>query len=103
MTPCITAVAPALEALGGWKTLDDARAAIRRIVGAYAQISVGLDSLQDRDDLYDLGMTSHATVNVMLALEDAFDIEFPEELLAKETFESVAAMEAVVCGLMAPA
>ena len=23
-------------------------------------------------------MTSHASVNVMLALEDAFDIEFPE-------------------------
>ena len=31
------------------------------------------------DDLYLLGLTSHATVNVMLALEDEFEIEFPEQ------------------------
>ena len=36
-----------------------------------------------RADLYAAGMTSHASVNVMLALEDAFDIEFPDELLTK--------------------
>jgi acyl carrier protein len=30
----------------------------------------------------------------MLALEDAFDIEFPERMLKKSTFESVAAIRA---------
>ena len=39
-------------------------------------------------------MTSHASVNVMLALEDAFDIEFPESMLKKSTFESIAAIRA---------
>ena len=38
------------------------------------------------------GLTSHASVNLMLALEDEFDIEFPERLLRRQTFESVAAI-----------
>ncbi len=41
-------------------------------------------------------MTSHASVNVMLALEDALDIGFPEAMLRKATFESVAAIEAAL-------
>ena len=39
-------------------------------------------------------MTSHASVNVMLALEDAFDIGFSENMLKKSTFESIAAIRA---------
>ncbi len=48
------------------------------------------------DDLYRAGLTSHASVNVMLAVEDAFDIEFPERLLRKSTFASIAAIVAAV-------
>ena len=40
------------------------------------------------------GMTSHASVNVMLALEDAFDFEFSEKMLKKSTFESIGAIRA---------
>ena len=46
--------------------------------------------------LFAAGMTSHASVNVMLALEDAFDIEFSEQMLKKSTFESIAAIRAGV-------
>jgi acyl carrier protein len=46
--------------------------------------------------LYELGLTSHASVNVMLALEDEFDIEFPDEALKKSTFASIASIEAVI-------
>jgi acyl carrier protein len=38
-------------------------------------------------------MTSHASVNVMLALEDRFDVEFPDRMLTREVFESIAAIE----------
>ena len=38
-------------------------------------------------------MTSHASVNVMLALEDRFDIEFPDRMLNRSVFESIAAIE----------
>jgi acyl carrier protein len=37
-------------------------------------------------------MTSHASVNVMLALEDAFGVEFPDAMLRKSTFASVSAI-----------
>ncbi len=57
----------------------------------------GVDS---QADLYELGLTSHASVNVMLALEDAFDIEFPDEVLKKSTFASVSNIEQVVEGLV---
>ena len=40
-------------------------------------------------DLFDAGMTSHASVKLMLALEDEFDLEFPDEMLQREFFSSI--------------
>lgn len=40
-------------------------------------------------DLFDAGMTSHSSVKLMLALEDEFDVEFPDEMLQREFFSSV--------------
>jgi acyl carrier protein len=37
----------------------------------------------------------------MLALEDAFDVEFPDSMLKRSVFESVAAIEAAVTELQA--
>jgi acyl carrier protein len=65
---------------------------IRTILSEYGNLPVKVDKIRDDDDLYQSGMTSHASVNVMLALEDEFGIEFPEAMLAKGTFESVAAI-----------
>ncbi|MDQ2728533.1 MAG: acyl carrier protein [Actinomycetota bacterium] len=53
-------------------------------------------------DLYRGGLTSHASVNVMLALEDAFDIEFSDRLLRKSTFESIDAIAATLVELGCP-
>jgi acyl carrier protein len=65
---------------------------IRKILAEHANLPVDVVKLGDDDDLYQVGMTSHASVNVMLAIEDEFDIEFPEAMLRKSTFESVAAI-----------
>lgn len=48
-------------------------------------------------------MTSHASVNVMLALEDTFDVEFPDELLKRSVFASVASISAALAQLEAQA
>jgi acyl carrier protein len=69
---------------------------IRRIVGAEGRLALPIEALADNANLYDAGLTSHASVNLMLALEDAFDIEFPDEMLRKQTFESVAAIRAAL-------
>jgi acyl carrier protein len=65
---------------------------IRSVLREHGKLPVDLASLSDEDDLYRAGMTSHASVNVMLALEDAFDVEFPDRMLRKSTFASVSAI-----------
>ncbi len=72
---------------------------IRSVLGKYGRLAVDLATLTDNCDLYRCGLTSHAGINVMLALEDAFDVEFPDEMLLKRTFESVASIRNAVTEL----
>jgi acyl carrier protein len=77
--------------------------AVREIVKEHGRLAVDVESLADDASLYDAGMTSHASVNVMLALEDAFDVEFPDEMLKRSVFESIAAISAALRALDAQA
>lgn len=72
---------------------------IRQVLADHARLPVDPASLGDDADLYQAGMTSHASVNVMLALEDAFDVEFPDSMLKRSSFESIAAIAAVLSEL----
>jgi acyl carrier protein len=65
---------------------------IRSVLAEHGRLAIDADTIDETTDLFDAGMTSHASVNVMLALEDAFDIEFPESMLKRSTFESIAAI-----------
>ncbi len=69
---------------------------IRQVLADHARLAVPVDSLTEETDLFGAGMTSHASVNVMLALEDAFDFEFSEKMLKKSTFESIGAIRVAV-------
>jgi acyl carrier protein len=64
--------------------------AIKEIVAAHLGKAIDPESIPIDGDLYTLGLTSLATVGLMLALEDRFDIEFPEAMLGRATFRSVA-------------
>jgi acyl carrier protein len=74
-------------------TMDET---IRDVLTEHGRLAVDAGSIEENTDLFASGMTSHASVNVMLALEDAFDIEFSEKMLRKSTFESIAAIRAGV-------
>jgi acyl carrier protein len=74
---------------------------IRQILRDHGRLAVDVDSLDPADDLYQAGMTSHASVNVMLGLEDAFDVEFPDSMLTRGVFESISSIEAAVSELRA--
>ena len=69
---------------------------IRQVIEEHANLDAEIAKLGDDADLYEAGMTSHASVNVMVALEDAFGVEFPDEMLKREVFESVAAIAAAL-------
>jgi acyl carrier protein len=64
----------------------------RTVLTEHGHLARPLAELRRDDDLYEAGLTSHASVNVMLALEDALDVEFPESLLQRRTFASIAAL-----------
>lgn len=70
--------------------------AIRTILAKHGKLSVPIDQIRSDDDLYRAGMTSHASVNVMLALEAQFEVEFPDRMLRRSVFESISAIAAAL-------
>jgi acyl carrier protein len=69
---------------------DDIRAVLRD----YGRLAVDVSALADDSDLYEAGLTSHASVTLMLALEERFNIEFPDRMLRRGAFASIAAIRA---------
>ena len=69
---------------------------VREIVAQHGRLGIPVSELQDDGDLYGAGLTSLATVGLMLALEEAFDIEFPDAMLSRKTFSSIASLSAAV-------
>jgi acyl carrier protein len=69
---------------------------IRKVIEEHGQLSVSIDTIADDADLYLAGMTSHASVNVMIALEDSFDVEFLDSMLKRSVFESVDSIAAAL-------
>lgn len=76
---------------------------IRRIVKEHGRLPGDVDALPEDADLFQAGMTSHASVNVMLALEDAFDLEFPDRMLKRSVFESIGSIRAALDELQSEA
>ena len=74
----------------------DLTSRIRQILKNHAHLETAVDSLSASSDLYQAGMTSHASVNVMLALEGEFDIEFPDHMLKRSMFDSIASIQSAV-------
>lgn len=75
---------------------DKLRSQIRQVLTDHARLPVDVDTVNDGADLFQAGMTSHASVNVMLALEDSFDIEFPDAMLKRSVFESIDALASAI-------
>ncbi|MDX6214734.1 MAG: hypothetical protein QOG99_318 [Frankiales bacterium] len=69
---------------------------ILSVLSEHGRLPVSPASLGESDDLYAAGMTSHASISVMLGLEDAFDVEFPDRMLTREVFSSIASIRAAL-------
>lgn len=82
-------------------TMSSNEQLIREVLADHAALAIDPGTLTRTDDLYEAGMTSHASVNVMLALEDAFEIEFPDAMLTRDVFASIGAIAAALDALAA--
>jgi acyl carrier protein len=69
---------------------------IRTILSNHGRLGRDAMQLAVNDDLYTAGMTSLASVNVMLALENEFAVEFPDQMLNRSMFMSIAAISAAL-------
>lgn len=72
---------------------------VRAVVLKHAKLSIEPERVTDDMDLYTAGMSSHASVHLMLALENEFDVEFPDSLLTRDVFRSIDSISAAVTQL----
>ncbi|AKT50195.1 acyl carrier protein [Arsenicicoccus sp. oral taxon 190] len=70
--------------------------AVRGVVAQHAALERDPATLAPDDDLFDAGMTSHRSVNLMMALEEELDVEFPDSALTRETFTSLRSIATAV-------
>ena len=68
-------------------------AKIRTVLYDHGRLNQDAQAITPETDLYQAGLTSHASVNVMLALEGQFDIEFPDQMLNRSVFRSSPSVE----------
>jgi acyl carrier protein len=62
---------------------------VRAILREHSGLGDAVQQMTVHDSLWLMGMTSAASVEVMVALESAFGFEFPDERLRHATFASV--------------
>lgn len=73
---------------------------IRDVLREHARLAVDSTAIGVDEDLYALGMTSIASVSVMLAVEEEFGIEYPDRMLARASFASIANIQIAVTELL---
>ena len=73
---------------------------IRELLGRVGGLPVPVSEIADDADLYAAGLSSFASVQVMLAIEEGFDIEFPDSLLNRKSFASIKAIEETVAQII---
>ena len=78
-------------------------AQIRTILAEHGRLLVDVNTLTETSDLYEAGLTSLSTVNLMLALEDHFNVEFLDRMLGRKTFGSIRSLAEAIEELAGPA
>lgn len=73
---------------------------IREIVSENGGLKLPVEEIKDSTDLYRAGMTSYSSVLLMIALENEFNLEFPDGMLSRDVFESVDAIAHAIDSLL---
>ncbi|MBV9784220.1 MAG: acyl carrier protein [Acidisphaera sp.] len=69
---------------------------LRATLDRHGRLDVPAATLADDADLYAAGLDSLAIVNIMLAIEETFQVEFPDSLLSRQSFSSIASLERII-------
>ncbi len=80
---------------------QDCEQLVREVLGQQGGLGEHARTLGDQEPLFDHGLTSLASARVMLGLEHRLGVEFPEQLLSRETFSSIGRLAEVCAELRA--
>jgi acyl carrier protein len=72
---------------------------VRNVLKGVGDLAGSAETLGNDADLFDAGLSSYGTVEVMIGLENALGVEFPETVLTRDTFSSINAIVRVLEGL----
>ncbi len=73
---------------------------IAAIVVEHGRFVPDLSQLQYDTDLFEAGLTSHASAVIMTVIENDLGVTFPDHLLTRSTFHSVSSLAAAVEGML---
>lgn len=73
--------------------------AIRELLKKHGGLQVDIGALDGGADLYAAGLSSFASVQLMLAIEEHFDVEFPDSMLNRKSFQSIDAIARTVASI----
>lgn len=72
---------------------------IRELLKKHGGLQVDVATIDGGADLYAAGLSSFASVQLMLAIEEHFDVEFPDSLLNRKSFQSIDAITRTVSSI----
>jgi D-alanine--poly(phosphoribitol) ligase subunit 2 len=73
---------------------------IRNILARNEALAPVVGQISEDDNLFDKGLDSFGSVQLMLALEEHFDVEFPDHLLSRKSFSTLRSIRETVSGLV---
>ena len=73
---------------------------IRDLVLAQARLPLSAASVSDVTNLDEAGLTSLARINMIIAIEERYEITFDDELLTRENFKNIQSISRLVKNLV---
>lgn len=77
-------------------SLEATEAGVREVLQVHGRLNRPAAEVKADADLFAIGLDSQAVINVMLAIEEKFDFEFPEDKLNRAAFTTIRAIADVV-------
>ncbi|AWN38797.1 acyl carrier protein [Methylobacterium radiodurans] len=73
---------------------------IRNILARNEALAPVAGQIAEDENLFDKGLDSFGSVQLMLALEEHFDVEFPDHLLSRKSFSTIRSIRETVSSLV---
>jgi acyl carrier protein len=72
---------------------------LRQIITDVAHLDILVDNISDDADLYEIGLSSLNTIQLMLAIENHFNLEIPDRMLSRNLFQSINSLASAITQL----